>query len=248
MESQSEEVGFAIDTRLTRSLQRRRTTIGITHSRFILYLWHLTFFLIQWLMEHNLLAGQVFCDKCDHELAKLVERPEKLDRYSRRCRRGQDFERNIRSLSYFDTFRLPLADVINFIKQCLDGHTLKKAAGLTNIHYKYTVDWASYIRDIFMQYASRPHIIERWDAFNVGRPHIIGSATKPHPPDLPIDPNSDQVIIATLTCLDPNSDHMIITALVHDYQAVVTHWQRSPSDLPIDPNSDHMIIAALTCL
>ena len=113
-----------------------------------------TFFLINWLMEHNLLAGQVFCDKCDNGLATLVQRPEKLDGYSWRCRKGgQDFERNIRRHSYFDTFRLPLADVINFIKQYLDGHTLKKAAGLTNINYKSTaVDWASYIRDIFMQY------------------------------------------------------------------------------------------------
>ena len=57
------------------------------------------------------------------------------------------------SHSYFDPFGLPLADVINFIKQYLDGHTLRKAATLTNINYGSTaVDWASYTRDIFMQY------------------------------------------------------------------------------------------------
>ena len=109
--------------------------------------------LVLWLIRNHLLASQVLCGKCGNA-CKLTERDEAPDGYSYRCRKlGHDYERKVRDRSFFQSFKIPLPDVLNFIKMYLDGVSLNKCAKLTNVDYGDTaVRWGKIIRSLFMEW------------------------------------------------------------------------------------------------
>ena len=104
------------------------------------------------MQRNGLLASTMDCTKCDIAM-NLNKRKPAIDGYSWRCPTNRNHETSVRKFSYFESSKINIRDGMNFIKAYLDGHTLRKCSSISGLHYRSTaVDWASFCREIFMDY------------------------------------------------------------------------------------------------
>ncbi|CAG2198649.1 unnamed protein product [Mytilus edulis] len=72
---------------------------------------------------------------------------------ARRAMKGHEY--GMRKYSFFEGSSFNIRDIIVFIKYYLECHTLLQCSKSANMDYKNTsVNWASYIRELFCQYVS----------------------------------------------------------------------------------------------
>ena len=106
------------------------------------------FSIISWMMSKGLLPSSMICQQC-RKPCQMKENKSKVDKFFWRCRIGHgtkdrpspnaklpEFSRTVKHLSFFEKFRLPHQDVLNFIKQYLDKHSLLKCAIFANVDYQ----------------------------------------------------------------------------------------------------------------
>lgn len=73
-----------------------------------------------------------------------------------RCEFDRDHTKAIRTYSLFDKAKMPIPDVMVFIKSYLDKSSLLQCSKFAGVAYKTTaVNWASYIRELFKEYFHR---------------------------------------------------------------------------------------------
>ena len=117
---------------------------------------------INWLKQQGLLASSMLCRAnvgSDGKHPVLCNKPCKfavrnkvIDGYVWRFTGKERHETSIRHNSFFNNSKHTIPDILNFVKNFLDGHVLRKCAQFTNISYKSTsVNWANFCRDLFVQ-------------------------------------------------------------------------------------------------
>ena len=120
-----------------------------------------------WLRSEGLLADQ-FQVKCNANVsgrkgkqnhiacgAPCVLKPhtKAIDGKVWRCLTKPQHETSVRYNAFWSNMKHHIPDVMLFIKNFLDGASLKKCSQFSNIHYNSTaVYWSAYIRDIMVQY------------------------------------------------------------------------------------------------
>ena len=126
---------------------------------------------INWLKQQGLLASSMLCRAnvgSDGKHPVLCNKPCKfavrnkvIDGYVWRCTGKERHETSIRHNSFFNNSKHRIPDILNFVKNFLDGHVLRKCAQFTNISYKSTsVNWANFCRDLFVQYVWEKVVLE----------------------------------------------------------------------------------------
>ena len=110
----------------------------------------------EWLMEHGLFMNVVYCQHCE-VLCNLQVREKRTDGFVWRCTKNRNHEIGLRKYSFFDSSHFPIADIMQFIKSAVDGESLHMMAMDSGMDYKKksSVDWASFCREIAMEYVYR---------------------------------------------------------------------------------------------
>lgn len=107
---------------------------------------------IKWLQTHKLLVEDMTCSKCDVP-CKLYKRKSVIDGYQFRCTANKNHEISVRRFSFFENSKIGLRDAMNFLRCYMGGANLNQCANQSGLHYTSTaVDWASFIREIMMNY------------------------------------------------------------------------------------------------
>lgn len=119
--------------------------------------------LFRWLREKGLLASEIKCTKCDR-VCKLYRRSRAQDKFTFRCTKHSGVELGMRKFSFFEGSPYNKRDLMIFIKEYLEGHSLRQCAFSTGMDYKRTaVDWASYVREMFCQYTFDMYNMTQFD-------------------------------------------------------------------------------------
>ena len=116
---------------------------------------------LQWLKANGVLAGQNQI-RCQHEVeggficgmgCSLQKRSARIDDMTWRCKKNKDHETSVRFGSFLSKSKHTIPDIMEFTKNYLDNHTMKKCASFSNVAYKSTACyWLGYLRDCFIQY------------------------------------------------------------------------------------------------
>ncbi|MCG7867879.1 MAG: IS1595 family transposase [Candidatus Thiodiazotropha taylori] len=108
-----------------------------------------------WCRSNGLLAKSLPCHICGAE-TELRYRANYVASESFRCTRNSSHERQTRTYSFFEGAKLPVNDIMLFLKSYIEGNSLKQCATFAGMSYGSTaVDWATYIRDMFKDYFKR---------------------------------------------------------------------------------------------
>ena len=113
---------------------------------------------IKWMIFHSILANQdqIQCQFMENGvrcsgMCSLQRRDARLDGMVWRCKLNQGT--SVRQNSFFASIKLPIPDVFQFIKNLLDGHTMRKCATFAAVCYKTTaLTWVKQIRHLFKRY------------------------------------------------------------------------------------------------
>ena len=111
--------------------------------------------LVKWLQKERLLNIVLECPKCSSPV-KLINRTNSIDGCSYRCVGAgpgkPKHETGVRYGSFLMAFRLPLADILNFIRDYLMGISMKMCAFHINCSYGTTaVRYALLMRECMME-------------------------------------------------------------------------------------------------
>lgn len=111
-----------------------------------------TFF--EWLREHGLLPTTMMCH-CG-KMCKIQKRSKSTDGYCLRCPNGHELA--MRKNSFFQGSAYNLRDLLLFIKNYIDGHSLHQSARSAGMEYRHTsVNWGSYVREMFSEHVYRTY-------------------------------------------------------------------------------------------
>lgn len=106
----------------------------------------------QWMADNGLLASKLTCHQCKSE-CKIYPRPRNCDGFSWRCLANKNHEFSIRKFSFFFRSHLYIQDILMFIYKYSEESSILQCAIATGVGYRRTaVDWASFIRDLFLQW------------------------------------------------------------------------------------------------
>ena len=107
----------------------------------------------QWNTKNNLLANCIInCTHCNvpMRLSKRQERPQFNTSF--RCSKNRNHESSICRFSFFEGSKIEPRDLLFFIRCYIKGDQLHICAKEPGLAYGSTaVDWASYVRDIFIE-------------------------------------------------------------------------------------------------
>lgn len=93
--------------------------------------------LLLWFQKNGLMASSFICERC-RTPCRLVQRADRIDGYTWRCRQNSDHEYSVRKYSsFFSRCHFMARDTMLFIKLFLDGLTLLDIAKQTCIHFDY---------------------------------------------------------------------------------------------------------------
>ena len=127
--------------------------LGNPYNRYSLLMIPAAMF-IRWLIGQHLLAPEVNCDKCSHP-CNLQLRGRALDGMQWRCTKNTGHEISVRRYSFFQGSHFFCQDLFNFVITYLEGASLAYCARVCGLYYANTaVDWAQYMRDLFMQWVA----------------------------------------------------------------------------------------------
>ena len=108
--------------------------------------------IVMWLQKEKLLKLIDRCPKCGSSV-KLNNRESSLDGCSYRCNGKSKHETGVRYGSFFHAFKLPLGDVLNFIRDYVLGLSIRKCSEHINCSYGTTaIRYGLLIREIMMQF------------------------------------------------------------------------------------------------
>ena len=109
----------------------------------------------QWMFDRGLLRDNVRCHHCDVSCS-LQKREKRTDGYVWRCTRNRNHEIGMRKFSFFERSHFPFADLMQFMKCFVDGESLHRMSTNTGMDYKkVSVDWASFCRELAVEYLYR---------------------------------------------------------------------------------------------
>ena len=101
------------------------------------------------LLEHGLFRNVGYCQHCE-VLCSLQVREKRADGFVWRCTKNRNHEIGLRKYSFFDRSHFPVADIIQLSSLSLMGsHRMASDSGMD---CKGSVDWASFSREIAMEY------------------------------------------------------------------------------------------------
>ena len=116
--------------------------------------------ILDWLMEHKLLANELKCLHCEND-CKISRRSRNIDGYSWRCTSNRNHEFTLRKFSFFEGSKFPIQDIMQFLLSFLERNTLLRSAIKSGMDYKKTsVDWASYCREILKHFVFTQYLDE----------------------------------------------------------------------------------------
>lgn len=111
----------------------------------------------EWCRSNGLLATVFPCpyDGCDGQMSpKTMVRAPGCSKYL--CSKNRDHTRASRTYSFSEKSNLLIQDIMLFIKNYLDKCSLSQCARFSGMSYGRTsVNWASFIREIFKEYFYR---------------------------------------------------------------------------------------------
>ena len=89
-------------------------------------------------------------------LCNLQVREKRTDGLVWRCTKNRNHEIGLTKYSFFDRSHFLIANIMQFIKSFVDGESLHRMASDSGMDYKKSsVDWASFCREIAMEYVYR---------------------------------------------------------------------------------------------
>ena len=106
--------------------------------------------MISWLQQHSLIRSSYWCTTCDKDciLGKRIKRREGV---SFRCFSNNNCEISVRKSSFFEQFRLSIADVFIFLINYLDGVSLYRSAQRSGNSATNTITrWGHVVRQVMM--------------------------------------------------------------------------------------------------
>ena len=111
--------------------------------------------LLLWLQKENLLRRHFFCDKCNEECYLGIKKSKTLGHLFK-CSANKNHGVSVLKDSFFERTHVNIRDLLLFTHCYLDGQPLYKCGSKSGIESSTTrVNWASYIRDIFLEEVSQ---------------------------------------------------------------------------------------------